>query len=287
MSETTSRRSFLKTVAAAGVAASLPAARAQTTAVAAEDGRYPSAPNFQKSPGAAVMVSGGSITTHGRFPETVTEAHRRHFGPKRRVLLILHATVPGDRDAMEQRLQTLFAADGYEAESLHHWDGLDSRRRIEGAEAIFIGGGETFLLLRTLIETRQLKTLRETILGGIPVHGTSAGANVAGPVIGCTNDFPVVDVPSRTALGVFPAIINPHHPRADEREYGTRAGKIHTYLRLNPNETVLGLGNGALARMQAGRVELLVGPGFLYQGALKRELATGEVAELTSAVTNG
>lgn len=284
MPEHTTRRTFLKTVAAAGVAASLPAARAQ---VAPGDRSFSSPTNFQKSPGAAVMVSGGSITTHGRFPETVSEAHRRHFGPKRRVLLILHATLPGDRDAMEQRLQTLFQADGYEAESLHHWDGIDARRRIEGAEAIFVGGGETFLLLRTLIETRQLKALREAVLGGVPMHGTSAGANVAGPVIGCTNDFPVVDVPTRTALGVFPAIINPHHPRLDEREHATRAGKIHTYLRLNPAETVLGLGNGALARLQAGRVELLVGPGFLYQGALKRELAIGEVAELTSAVTNG
>lgn len=282
MANSTSRRHFLKTVAAAGVAASLPAARAQA---AGEQGGYSSPPNFQKSAGAAVMVSGGSITTHGRFPATVTEAHQRHFGPKRRVLLILHASLPGDRDAMEQRLQTLFRNDGYESESLHHWDGIDARRRIEGAEAIFIGGGETFLLLRTLIETRQLKTLRDTILGGVPVHGTSAGANVAGPVIGCTNDFPIVDVPTRTSLGVFPALINPHHPRLEEPEHASRAGKIHNYLRMNPAETVLGLGNGALARLQAGRVELLVGPGFLYQGALKRELAIGEVAELTAAVT--
>lgn len=280
MSETTSRRTFLKTVAAAGVAAALPAARAQAAAAEVVTA------NFYKSPGAAVLVSGGSITTQGRFPAGVSEIHRRHFGPKRRVLLILHATLPSDRDAMEQRLQTMFSADDYEAESLHHWDGIDARRRIEGAEAIFIGGGETFLLLRTLIETRQLKTLRETILGGIPVHGTSAGANVAGPVIGCTNDFPIVDVPTRTALGVFPAVINPHHPRLDEREHATRAGKIYTYLRLNPTESVLGLGNGAMARLQAGRIELLVGPAFLYQGALNRELATGEVAELTAAVTN-
>ncbi len=283
MTTPSSRRTFLKTVAAAGVAAALPAAHAQAVKA---DGTFPVQADFYKSPGAAVIVSGGSIIQQGHFPEAVTEAHRKHFGPKRRVLLILHASLPADRDAMEHRLQAMFAADGYEAESLHHWDGIDGRRRIEGAEAIFIGGGETFLLLRTLIETRQLKTLRETILGGIPVHGTSAGANVAGPVIGCTNDFPIVDVPTRTSLGVFPAVINPHHPAADEREYGGRLSKIRTYLRYNPTETVLGLGNGALARLHAGRVELLNGLGVLYQGSTRRELPVGEIPELTSLVTN-
>ncbi len=275
------RRTFLKTGAAAGLVAAAPALGAAPTVA---DGLFPARPNFYTSPGASVMISGGSITRDGAFVPEVAEVQRQHYAGRRRVLLILHASLPADRNGMEQRLQKMFAADGFEAYSLHHLEGANARRRIETAEAIFIGGGETFLLLRTLLETRQLRPLREAILGGTPVHGTSAGANIAGPYIGCTNDFPIVDVPSRAALGVFPAVINPHHPRADEAEYAGRAYKIRNYLRANPGETVLGLGNAAVARVHAGRVDIPVRPAFLYQGSDSRELASGEVGELSSLV---
>lgn len=280
MTAPSNRRTFLKTVAAAGVAAALPAGRAEK----AVTGGFSIKANFYASAAASVMVSGGSITLHGKFPPTVTAAHQLHFGARKRVLLILHATLPADRDAMERRLQILFAADGYESESLHHWEGQDARRRIEEAEAIFVGGGETFLLLRTLLDTQQLAVLRQRILAGTPVHGTSAGANVSGPDIGCTNDFPVVDVPARLALGIFPAIINPHHPRQEEPERPGRALKILTYLRMNPRESVLGLGNGAMARLHEKQVEILQGSAFFYQGTGYRELAPGRVPELTALV---
>lgn len=280
MTPVSNRRSFLKTMAAAGVAAALPAGRAAEPV----NGPAPGRPNFHRSAGASVMVSGGSITLRGRFPATVSNAHHRHFGARKRILLILHATLPADRDAMEERLQTMFTADGYESESLHHWSGQDARQRIAEAEAVFIGGGETFLLLRTLLDERQLDVLRERILAGTPVHGTSAGANVSGPDIGCTNDFPIVDVPTRLALGIFPAVINPHHPAKEQPEHGGRAQKILTYLRMNPRESVLGLGNGAIARLHATEVEILTGPAFYYHGAGYRELAEGGVPELTALV---
>jgi dipeptidase E len=275
------RRTFLQTGAAAGLAAALPAF-GQSTPQAA--GLFPPKPNFHNTPSVSIMLSGGSITQNERFLPEVAAAQQHHFAGRKRILLILHASLPEDRDRMEQRLQGMFAAEGFEAYSIHHLSDNDARRRIQSAEAIFIGGGETFLLLRTLLETRQLRPLRDALLSGVPMHGTSAGANIAGPHIGCTNDFPVVDVPSRTALGVFPAVINPHHPRADHADFGGRAHKIRTYLRANPGETVLGLGNAAVVRLQGGRVDLSLQPAFIYQGTSSRELASGEVAELSALV---
>lgn len=277
----TTRRTFLKNVALAGAAATLPASvRADMTA----DGLFPGGPNFHTSPEASVMISGGTITKDGHIVPEVRAAHRLHYGDRKKILLILHATEPAKRDMDEKKIGTLFAEDGFTVESLHHYEGEKAIAKLEQAEAFFVGGGETFLLLRTLLESRQFAVLRRRVLAGVPYNGSSAGSNVTGPNIGCTNDFPVVDVPSRNSLGIFPAIINPHHPRNDEKEYAGRVNKIRGYCRLNPAETVLGIGNAAVARLHAGVVTIEHGPAFLYHGTESKELKKGPVPELTALV---
>jgi len=277
----TSRRTFLKTVAVAGAAAALPpAVRAEMT----KDGLFPAAPNFRTTAGASVMISGGSITKEGKLTDAVRAAHRLHYGERRNILLILHATEPARRDADEQKLREYFAEDHFNVESLHHWEGAAARKKIADAEAFFVSGGETFLLLRTLYESGQLRILRERVLAGVPYNGTSAGSNIAGPNIGCTNDFPVVDVPTRQSLGLFPAVVNPHHPRATDGDYGGRVNKIRAFCRLNPAETVVGIGNAAVVRLHAGQVTVEHGPVFYYHGAEARELKEGPAPEFTALV---
>jgi dipeptidase E len=279
---TFTRRTFLQTVAVAGAAATLPPRlRAEMT----KDGLFPAGPNFHTGPQASVMVSGGTITKDGKFTDAVRTAHKLHYGARRKILLILHATEPDRRDADEQKLKLLFADDHYEAESLHHWEGDAALKKIAEAEAFFVGGGETFLLLRTLIETGQLGAIRGRVLAGVPYNGSSAGSNVAGTVIGCTNDFPVVDVPTRASIGVLPLVINPHHPTEEAPEYAERARKIKAYLRLNPAETVLGIGSGAVARLHEGKMTIEHGPAFYYHGAEEKVLPEGLCPELTALVT--
>jgi len=274
------RRTFLKTLAAAGVATALH----RSPVRAADVAPFPAAPNFVTSPRVSALVSGGTITKDGKLLPAVSAAHKLHYGARKNVLLILHATVPADRDAAEKKLQALLAADGYAAESLHHWAGRAALRKIEAADAFMVGGGETFLLLRTLYETGQLAVLRERVLAGAAYNGSSAGCNLAGLNIGCTNDFPVVDVPSRAALGLFPCVFNPHHPKVGEPEYAGRVNKVRGFRRINPAETVLGVGNGAVVRLHGGKVTVEAGPVFLYAGETVRELAAGEVPELTKLV---
>ena len=277
----TSRRTFLKTVAVASAAAALPpAVRAEMT----KDGLFPAAPNFHTNAGASVMISGGSITKEGKLTDAVRAAHRLHYGERKNILLILHATEPARRDADEQKLREYFAEDHFNVESLHHWEGAAARKKIADAEAFFVSGGETFLLLRTLYESGQLRILRERVLAGVPYHGTSAGSNIAGPNIGCTNDFPVVDVPTRQSLGLFPAVVNPHHPHTTDAEYGGRVNKIRAFCRLNPAETVVGIGNAAVVRLHAGQVTVEHGPVFYYHGTEARELKEGPAPEFTALV---
>lgn len=229
---------------------------------------------------ARVMVSGGLITTEAGFLPVIQAAQRSFYPSGQPILMVLNASLPEERDAAEKRLANFFARNGFAAESLHHDSGAAARRRLNAAAAVFVGGGETFLLLRDLQDSGLLGLLRERVLAGLPYHGTSAGANLAGPVIGCTNDFPVVDLASRTALGVFPAVMNPHHPPLHDPEYAARAAKIQRYRRINTADTVLGLTNAAVAVLQQRQVRLTVGTGFLY-GPTSRPLAVGPIAELS------
>lgn len=230
------------------------------------------------SPSPAVLVCGGSMMDGNRFADSVLPAMRRHYAGVTKVALVLHATLPADRDRMEARLQEAFRhLGGMAAESLHRRDAAGQRALLEEADGIFVGGGETFVLLAELHRTGQLEAIRARVAAGVPYGGSSAGANVAGLLIGTTNDFPVTDIPTRRALAVFPAVLNPHHPLPEARaDFDGRAGKIGIYLQFNPTETVLGLANASIARLADGRVTLETGRGWLYRAGRVRELVAGE-----------
>ncbi len=236
-------------------------------------------PVFHTSPAASVLVCGGSMMNGNHFADSVLPAMRAHYAGVKRIALVLHATAPADRDRMEARLQEAFAhLGGFAAESLHRHDLAGQRALLESADGIFVGGGETFVLLAELYRTGQLELIRQRVLAGVPYGGSSAGANVAGLLIGTTNDFPVADIPTRTALGVFPAAINPHHPLPDAKaDFDGRAGKIGIYLRFNPDESVLALGNASIARVRGGQVTLETGHGWLYRSGSVRALAPGDI----------
>lgn len=237
---------------------------------------------FAASP--SVLVSGGSMMNGNHFADSTLDVMRRHYAGCRKVALVLHASLPAERDRMEQRLQEAFAHIGVPAaESLHRHDAAGAKALLEGADGIFIGGGETFVLLGELYRTGQLQLIRDRVAAGVPYGGSSAGANVAGLLIGTTNDFPVAEIPSRTSLGVFPAVINPHHPApATKAEFDGRVGKIKIYLQFNPTETVVALANASIARLHDGKVTLETGLGWIYRADGVRPLVIGEpVRELS------
>lgn len=233
------------------------------------------------APSPSVLVIGGSMMNGDHFADATLPVMREHFEGCRRIVLVLHASHPADRDRTEARLQRAFAhLGGIAAESLHAVDDAEARRRLRAADGIFVGGGETFVLLRELYRTGQLEIIRERVHAGVPYAGSSAGANVAGLRIGTTNDFPVADVPTRDALALFPAVINPHHPRPEAPDFAARAGKIQGYLRFNPAETVLALGDASIARLHQGNVTFVVGYGRVYHGDAIVEVTVGQRLEL-------
>ena len=194
-------------------------------------------------------------TLHGSGYLDHAEAEIRSFlGHVDRILFIPFALY--DHDSYAAKARNRFNAMGYELDSIH--EAQDPLETVEGMEAIFIGGGNTFRLLKALYTFDLLSAIHRRIEHGVSYIGSSAGANVAGPTIKTTNDMPIVEPPSFNALGLVSFQINPHYldPDPDSTHMGeTREERILQFL--EENETpVVALREGAMIRVEQGSITL-------------------------------
>lgn len=181
------------------------------------------------------------------------------FGGVKRVLFVPFALY--DRDAYAAKARERFEEMGYGLDSVHEAD--DPRRAVEEAEAVFIGGGNTFRLLETLYRLEMVDPIRRRVEAGAPYMGTSAGSNVAGATIKTTNDMPIVEPPSFDALALVPFQINPHYvdPEPGSTHMGeTRETRIREFLEEN-DQIVVGLREGAMLRIEGPLAVLRGGRG--------------------------
>lgn len=176
------------------------------------------------------------------------------------VLFVPYATVPGTVaafDAYAHRVRAAFADMSYTVASLH--TAGDPVKAVEAAEAIVVGGGNTFHLLAQLYSAGLVEILAERVRAGIPYIGWSAGSVITCPTISTTNDMPIIEPPSLRALGLVPFQINAHytdaHPPGHQGE--TRAERIAEFLALQPSVTVIGLREGSLLHVSGNDVRLV------------------------------
>jgi dipeptidase E len=184
------------------------------------------------------------------------------FGPMRRVLFVPYALQDHDgyvRSLIERGLHA-----GYELDGIHRHG--DLKAAVREAEAIYIGGGNTFRLLSHLYRHELLEVIRERVRSGMPYLGVSAGTNVACPTIKTTNDMPITMPPSLDALGLAPFQINPHYffgqtyvKQADgfHEHFGeTRDDRIREFHEMN-DTPVIGLWEGGMLQVNASGVFLM------------------------------
>ena len=217
-------------------------------------------------------------TQHGRgYLEHAEEELRDFLGGVKRVLFVPYALL--DRDGYAEIARAKFAQMGFELESIHC--APDARKAVENAAAIFIGGGNTFRLLKTLYECGLLEPIRLRVEGGMPYIGASAGSVVACPTIKTTNDMPIVEPPSLTALALVPYQINAHYvdPDPDSKHMGeTREVRLREFH--EENETpVVGIREGSMLRVENGATTLkgTTGAKIFRRGEQPVEIAPGTV----------
>jgi dipeptidase E len=215
-------------------------------------------------------------TTYGTgYLDHCADAMRAVLGAAARVLFVPYAL--HDHDSYAARARERFERMGVGVNSIHV--AADPIAAVESAEALFIGGGNTFRLLDRLQRLGLVEPIRRKALAGMPYLGTSAGSNVACITIKTTNDMPIVDPPSLDALALVPFNINPHYldPDPDSRHMGeTRETRIREFHEEN-TPPVLGLREGSMLRVEgdAARVEGAAGARLFRRGRDPEELPAG------------
>ena len=204
------------------------------------------------------LIVASTSTIHGGtylsylFPEIA-----QLFSETEEVLFIPYARPSGiSHNKYTEIAQEAFSKIGKKVIGIHSIE--NPVEAINNAKGIFIGGGNTFVLVSQLYKKNILEELREAIFNGLPYLGTSAGSNICGTTMNTTNDMPIVYLPSFKTLGVIPFNINPHYlePNPTSKHMGetreTRINEFHTQSTI----PVIGIREGSWLQVKGNTILL-------------------------------
>ncbi len=169
---------------------------------------------------------------------------------------LVSESVERSYDVYEKRVQDVFRELGFGIYSIHREK--DPVQAVKQAEAIAVGGGNTFHLVYMLHELGLVPVIRQRVLEGAHYMGWSAGANVACPTLRTTNDMPIIQPASFETMNLVPFQINPHYLDANPAGHGgeTRQQRIEEFLAVNREMTVIGLREATLIQVEGEHYEL-------------------------------
>ncbi|RYZ98442.1 MAG: dipeptidase PepE [Moraxellaceae bacterium] len=193
-----------------------------------------------------MIIASTSTLYDGKYLEYIKDEIAALFRGKQQVLFVPFARPGGiSWDDYTARASAFFSTIGLEVQGLHAFD--DKPKAILDAEAIFIGGGNTFVLVNELYRHKLIPVLKHAVNSGTPYLGSSAGSNITGLSMQTTNDMPIVQVPDYRTIGALPFNLNPHYldPDPNGKHMGetreTRIKEFHVYNSV----PVLGLREGS------------------------------------------
>ena len=228
-----------------------------------------------------VLLISNSTVYGGGCLDHVESEIKSFLASARRVLFFPFAL--HDRDAYTATARNRFCAMGYSLESAHQT--AVAQKAVEETDAIFIGGGNTFRLLKALQDLDLVEAIRRKVSSGAPYIGSSAGSNVAGPTIKTTKDMPIVQPRSFDSLGLVPFQISPHYldPDPNSTQMGeTQEERILQFLEEN-DTPVVGIREGAWLLCNDGTVTLKgqTGARIFHRGHAPVEVTAGtEISKL-------
>ena len=201
---------------------------------------------------------------------------QQHLSGVKKVLFIPYAAVSISYDAYQQMVQQAFDAIGIEVDGIHLHQ--NPQLAVAQAQAIVVGGGNTFVLLQQLYQQGLMDDISKRVADGVPYLGWSAGSNIAGLSIRTTNDMPVVEPRSFSALNLLPFQLNPHY--SDYKPEGfhgeTRDMRLNEFMLLNPTTPVLALPEGTALLRQGDELSYQGNvDGYLFIGGSKTALLPG------------
>ena len=204
------------------------------------------------------LIIASTSTVHGSgYLVYILEELATLFSETEEILFIPYARPSGiSHDQYNEIAQKAFSKIDKKVVGLHTFK--NPKEAIAKSNGIFTGGGNTFLLVKQLLEKQIIEPLKDVIDSGTPYLGTSAGSNICGVNIQTTNDMPIVYPPSFKTLGVVPFNINPHYldPDPTSKHMGetreTRIKEFHTQNEI----PVVGLREGSWLRVINDSIEL-------------------------------
>lgn len=241
-----------------------------------------------------LLLLSNSRDAEGRYLAHALDALAQHLAGVREAAFVPYAAVTISWDAYAERVGAALAPLGVRVRGVHAAG--DPAAAVRDAEAVLVGGGNTFHLLRALQQDGLLEAVRDRAAAGLPYVGWSAGSVVACPTLRTTNDMPVVELPRGSgALGLVGFQINAHftdaHPPGFMGE--TRRERLAEFVEANPGVGVVGLPEGSWLRAAGARVTVEgahagvlfgappgaasgdVGPGSALPGWLERAPGAG------------
>jgi len=204
------------------------------------------------------VIIASTSTIHGSgFLEYLLDDLKFHFKDTNTILFIPYARPSGiSYDVYTKKVKNVFSRIGKTVKGIHEFN--DPTKAVEDAKGIFIGGGNTFVLVNQLYKNNLITTLQEAINNGTPYLGTSAGSNICGLNICTTNDMPIVYPPSFKTLAFVPFNINPHYLDSDttSKHMGeTRETRIKEFHNFN-TQPVVGLREGSYLHINNNEITL-------------------------------
>ncbi len=157
------------------------------------------------------------------------------------VIFIPYAGVGFSYDDYTKKVNHALSSFDIQVTNLDNFD--DKKNALKDSSAIFVGGGNTFHLLKMLQQFDLVETIQQLVANGVPYVGWSAGSNIASPTICTTNDMPIVEPKSFDSLSLIPFQINPHYTEKSIPDHGgeSRIQRLTEFLAVNPDQKVIAL----------------------------------------------
>lgn len=204
------------------------------------------------------LIIASTSTLHGsEYLEYLLNDLESFFKNTNEILFIPYARPGGiSHDEYTANASKAFSKIGKTVIGIHQMN--DPIAALKEAKGLFVGGGNTFVLVHQLYKNNLMETMRDIINLGTPYLGTSAGSNICGLTIGTTNDMPIVYPPSFKTFGFVPFNINPHYldPDTNNKHMGeTRETRIKEFHKFN-TQPVVGLREGSWLHVEGNSIVL-------------------------------